>query len=167
MLPLTESSIRSSFVNASRKEVKDMSVPDGLDEYGDAAWDALDFLGWRDAKFARRAYVVLPRIEGEPVGVALRQAEGSPRSRAMCNWCRDVRLPNEVVFWSAKRTGAAGRRGGTIGILICQDFQCCRNVRNDPPKPYDGYDMAAARERRIDDLRMRVDDFAADLLGER
>lgn len=167
MHALTETSIRSSFANASRKEVKDMSLPAGLEGYGDEAWAALDFLGWRDPKFVRRAYVVLPRVEGEPVGIALRQAEASPRSRAMCNWCRDVRLPNEVVFWSAKRTGPAGRRGGTIGILICRDFQCSKNVRNDPPRPYDGYDTAAARERRIDDLRMRVDDFAADLLDER
>jgi hypothetical protein len=39
------------------------------------------------------------------------------------------------------------------------------NVRNDPPRPYDGYDMAAARIRRIDDLRLRVAGFVAGVTG--
>lgn len=103
MQPLTDSFIRSSFVNASRKEVKDMTLTEGFEALTDADWAKLDFYGWRDPKFARRTYVVLPRLDGEPVGIMLKQAEASPRSRAMCNWCQDVRLPNDVVFWSAKR----------------------------------------------------------------
>ncbi len=157
MLPLNESIIRSSFVNASRKEAKDAVLPDFLDA---VAWDALDFLGWRDPKFAKRAYVVLPSLDGDPVGVVLRQADAAPRSRAMCSWCRDVRLPNDVVFWSARRVGDAGRRGATVGTLICRDFECSHNVRNDPPPAYEGYDVAAARAQRIDELRLKVAGFA-------
>lgn len=157
MLPLNESTIRSSFVNASRKEAKDAVLPDFLDA---VAWDALDFLGWRDPKFAKRAYVVLPSLDGDPVGVVLRQADAAPRSRAMCSWCRDVRLPNDVVFWSARRVGDAGRRGATVGTFICRDFECSHNVRNDPPPAYEGYDVAAARVQRIDELRLKVAGFA-------
>ena len=69
MQPLTESFIRSSFINASRKEVKDATLPDHLGALAEADWGGLDFLGWRDPKFARRAYVVLPRLEGDPVGI--------------------------------------------------------------------------------------------------
>src|SRR5690606_4890192 len=134
MQPLTESTIRASFINASRREVKELMLPTGFDELTAADWEARDFFGWRDPKFARRAYVVLPRLDAEPAGVLLTQAEASPRSRAMCNWCQDVRLPNEVVFWGAKRVGEAGRRGNTVGTLICREFQCSRNVRNDPPQ---------------------------------
>lgn len=164
MQTLTESFIRSSFVNASRREVKEMSLPPDLDEMTDEQWDALDLLGWRDARFAKRAYVVAPQLEGDPIGIALTQTTSAPAKRAMCNWCRDVRLPNEVVLFNAKRVGPAGRRGASIGILLCSGFQCSRNVRNDPPPAYDGFDVAAARERRIDDLRMRVAGFADDLL---
>ena len=103
MHTLTESFIRSSFINASRKEVKDATLPDHLGALAEADWGGLDFLGWRDPKFARRAYVVLPRLDGDPVGIMLKQAEASPRSRAMCNWRQDPRLPNDVLFWSAKR----------------------------------------------------------------
>lgn len=167
MQPLTESFIRASFVNASRKEVKDLSLPLTFEHLAEADWQRLDYLGWRDPKFARRAYVVLPRLDGDPIGVSLRQAEASPRSRAMCNWCRDVRLPNDVVFWSAKRVGDAGRRGATVGTLICRDFECSQNVRNDPPPAYEGYDVAAARVKRIDDLQMRAMGFAEMLLAGR
>lgn len=182
MHPLTEPFIRASFINASRKEVKDMTLPDtieslrtlsapgsfdSLDALSPDDWQRLDYLGWRDPKFVRRAYVVLPRLDGAPVGVALKQAEAAPRSRAMCNWCRDVRLPNDVVFWSAKRVGDAGRRGGTVGTLICRDFECSRNVRNDPPPAYEGYDVAAARVRRIEELQMKVAAFAEMLIAGR
>lgn len=167
MQPLTESFIRSPFINASRKEVKDMSLPVNFDDMSEKTWQRLDFLGWRDPKFPRRAHVVLPRFDGDPVTVLLKQAEASPRSRAMCNWCRDIRLPNDVVFWGAKRVGDAGRRGGTVGTLICRDFQCSRNVRNDPPPAYEGYDVADARAKRIDELRLRVDGFADMLLTGR
>lgn len=144
-----------------------MALPERFELLTEADWDALDYFGWRDPKFPKRAYVLLPRLNDEPVTIALKQADATPRSRAMCNWCRDVRLPNDVVFWSAKRVGDAGRRGNTVGNLICRDFECSRNVRNDPPPAYEGFDVAAARERRIADLQMRVAGFAEMLIAGR
>lgn len=167
MRPLTEAFIRGSFINASRREVKEMVLPAAFESMGEADWQRLDYFGWRDPKFAKRAYVVLPRLDAEPVGVALKPADASPRSRPLCNWCCDVRLPNDVVFWSAKRVGEAGRRGSTVGTLICRDFECSRNVRNDPPPAYEGYDVAAARVRRIEDLQLRAAGFAEMLLAGR
>lgn len=164
MLPVTETIIRSSFINASRREVKEMVLPDDLESRD---WESLDYLGWRDPKFARRAYAILPLPDGEFAGVMLRQADASPRSRAMCDWCRDVRLPNDVVFYAARRVGDAGRRGATVGILLCRDFQCSRNVRNDPPPAYEGFDVAAARERRVETLRLKAGGFADMLITGR
>ncbi|MGK2240891.1 MAG: hypothetical protein ACI9JD_003458 [Rhodococcus sp. (in: high G+C Gram-positive bacteria)] len=132
MIILTDTSIRSSLVNASRKEKSDLTLPDG---FGTIDFDALDYLGWRDPKMGRRAYAIVPTLDGETIGVLLVQAEATPRSRAQCSWCRDTRLPNEVVFYGAKLAGPAGRRGSTVGTLICRDFQCSSNVRNDPPAP--------------------------------
>ncbi|MBN9612957.1 MAG: FBP domain-containing protein, partial [Actinobacteria bacterium] len=54
-----------------------------------------------------------------------------------------------------------------VGTLICRDFECSQNVRNDPPPAYDGYDVAAAREHRIDNLRLKVAGFADMLLTGR
>ena len=130
MLPIVEKTLRTSFVNASRKETTDITLPAGFETLD---WDALDYLGWRDPKIGRRAYAVVPTLDGELIGILFRQAEASPRSRAQCSWCQDVKLPNDVTFYSAKRSGPAGRNGNTVGTLVCQDFQCSRNVRKLPP----------------------------------
>lgn len=156
MLPIDEQQLRRAFVNASRKETSLITLPDGFDQLD---WASLDFLGWRDQKLPRRAYAVIPTLEGEPVGVLFQQAEASPRSRAQCTWCQDVRLPNDVVFFSAKRAGAAGRKGDTIGTLVCERFECSKNVRTLVTAPYDGYDVEAARDRRIDELQLRAAGF--------
>jgi hypothetical protein len=159
VLPLTEREIRESFVNASRKEVSDLTLSPSFDE---TVWDDLDYLGWRDPKMARRSYIVVP-VDGVPVGVVLRQAEASPRRRAQCTWCQDVTLPNDVVLYTAKRAGASGRNGNTVGTLICDEFQCSKNVRRTLPPAYLGFDVDAAREERIVTLRVRAERFAAEV----
>lgn len=160
MLPLTEKTVRASFINASRKEVTDLTLPA---DFASIEWDRLDYLGWRDPRLARRAYAIVPSLDGDPIGILLRQAEASPRSRAQCSWCTDVTLPNDVVLFTARRSGVAGRAGNTVGTLICQDFECSHNVRKTPPLAYEGYDVEAARTRRIENLQVRAASFAAEV----
>jgi hypothetical protein len=159
VLPRTPKTITASFVNASRKEVSDITLPEGFDTID---WNELDYFGWRDPKMSRRAYIVVP-IDGEPVGIVLKQSDASPRRRAQCTWCQDVKLPNDVVFYSARRVGAAGRNGNTIGTLICDEFQCSKNVRKPLPPAYLGFDVDAARQQRIETLRTRSAGFVADV----
>ena len=86
MIPLTEKTVRASFVNASRKEATDLTLPPG---FADLDWADLEYLGWRDPKLARRAYVVVPTLDadGRPgpavAGVVLRQAEASPDRKSV------------------------------------------------------------------------------------
>lgn len=157
MRPLTPDEIRASFVNVSQRERKAIPLPelDGVD------WDQLDFLGWRDPKQPLLGYVVALLDDGA-VGILLRQAE-PPRTRAQCSWCEDVQLPHPVVFFSAKRTGEAGRRGDTVGTLVCVGFECSSNVRKLPTLAYLGFDREAERERRILTLRDRVAAFVTNL----
>jgi hypothetical protein len=159
MFPLTPQTLAATFVNASRKEVSDITLPDGFDAID---WNGFDYFGWRDPKMSRRAYIVVP-IDGEPVGIVLKQSEASPRRRAQCTWCQDVKLPNDVVFYGARRVGAAGRNGNTIGTLICDEFQCSKNVRKTLPPAYLGFDVDAARQQRIETLRTRSAGFVADV----
>lgn len=158
MISLTETTLLSSFVNASRKEVRDLTLPSGFDTID---WSRLVYLGWRDPKLGRRAYAVVPTLDDELIGILFRQTEAAPRARAQCSWCHDVKLPNDVVLYSAKRSGPSGRNGNTVGTLICEEFQCSHNVRVTPPLAYEGFDREAARQRRIDDLRVRAASFAA------
>ncbi|CAD6009126.1 FBP domain-containing protein [Agreia sp. COWG] len=159
MFSLNDATIRGSFVNASRKELADLTLPAGFDAIDFAR---LDYLGWSEPKRPRRAYIVVP-VGDEPVGVMLQQADARPTSRAQCTWCQDVQLPNDVVFFSARRAGAAGRKGDTVGTLVCSEFECSRNVRTKPAMAYIGFDVEAARLARIASLQSRVASFAADL----
>jgi len=159
MLSINEKTIRASFVNASRKETTDITLPAAFAELN---WDKLDYLGWRDPRIARRAYVVAA-VGDAVIGVILRQAEAGPRSRAQCSWCQDITLPNDVVFYAARKAGAAGRKGDTVATLICQNFECSKNVRMLPPVAYLGYDVEAARRERIATLQERATAFASAL----
>ncbi|WP_375384411.1 FBP domain-containing protein [uncultured Microbacterium sp.] len=152
---LSEPLIRAAFVNASVRERNAVMMPAALAEL---PWDRLTYLGWRDAKSPQLGYAVVD-IDDEPVGVILRATDAKPRSRAQCSWCEDVTLPNDVVFYSAKRGGAAGRKGDTIGTLACANFECSANVRKLPPIAYLGFDAESARDRRIEALGDHVRAF--------
>jgi hypothetical protein len=126
------------------------------------AWDGLDYLGWRDRKIPGIGYVVA-EVDQQPLGIIVRQSEGHLRARPQCSWCEDVQLPNDVVFFNARRTGKAGRNGNTIGTLICSNFECSANVRKRPPLAYIGFDVDAERTRRIAALRQHVAGFLLDV----
>lgn len=160
MLQLTEAAIRASFANATKRELNDLALPAG---FAAITWDRFDYLGWRDSKFDRRAYVVAP-VDGEPVGIVLKRADADPRTRAQCSWCQDVTLPNRVVIYAARRSGSAGRNGNTIATLLCENFECSANVRKAPPMAYIGFDVEAARNDRIAGLQARASAFASSVL---
>lgn len=155
MRPLDDARIRASFINASRSERTQLTVPD-LDAI---EWERRDFLGWRDPRYVNLGYVVL-ELDGDLTGLLLRQYARAPHTRAQCSWCTDVELPNEVVLFNAKRTGDAGRKGDTVGTLVCAHFECNVNARRPPRSAYLGFDVEAARERRIETTRENVERFA-------
>ncbi|MGV2985483.1 FBP domain-containing protein [Microbacterium sp. AGC85] len=149
MRPIDERAIRASFINASRKEVSSVSLPQG---FAEVDFDKIDYLGWSDPKFPRRAYVIA-EVDDTLTGVLLQRAEQRVLSRAQCSWCEDVTLRNDVQLYSARKAGADGRKGDTIGTLVCAEFGCSHNVRRLPPLAYEGYDRETARDLRI--LRMQ------------
>ncbi|WP_435747129.1 FBP domain-containing protein [Microbacterium sp. PMB16] len=161
MRPIDERGIRDSFLNASRKEVATLHLPAGL---ADIDFDELDYLGWTDPKMPRRAYVVT-WIDDAPVGVMLQRAEQRVLARAQCSWCEDVTLRNDVQLFVARRAGAAGRKGDTVGVLTCAEFGCSRTVRILPPLAYQGYDRELAREMRILRLQEHVTGFLREVAG--
>ncbi len=163
MNPLSEKQIRASFVNASRRESSQLTLPSDL---ADLRWDRLDYLGWVDRKAPLRAYVVLS-VDDTLVGLALRAPEGTAsRRRAVCAWCEDVIATDDVSLYVVRRAGAAGRNGDTIGTLICTEFGCSKNVRRKPTIVEAGQDPAGLVERRIEGLRERSVKFAREVLRE-
>lgn len=166
MNPLTDKQIRDSFVNASRREVAQAILPD----LATLDWSSLDYLGWRDPKRPLAAYAVL-ELDGAPTGVLLRSTDPSARARRkmVCAWCEDVVVTDDVSLYVARRAGARGRQGDTIGTLICTDFSCSRNVRRPPTRSEVVSDRPEDREelveRRIAGLRERSARFLTRVLA--
>ncbi len=155
MHAFTEKDVRASFVNASLRERNAIPLPDG---FAGLDWAEIDYLGWRDPKLAQVGYVVIP-VDDRPIGILLRESDRRTRTRPQCSWCADVTLPNDVVLFSARRAGTAGRNGDTVAALVCSNFECSANVRKLPPLAYPGYDIEAARLERIAALQANVAAF--------
>ncbi|WP_394768509.1 FBP domain-containing protein [Lacisediminihabitans sp.] len=162
MKQLTAADVRASFINTSLRERKAVTLPP---EFETLDWTNLDYLGWRDPKLPTIGYVVTHLDEG-PTGIMLRQSAGRTRSRAQCSWCEDVTLPNDVHYFTAKRTGPAGRAGNTVTTLVCANFECSANVRKLPPLAYTGFDRESARLKRIETLEQRSGTFVADIRSD-
>lgn len=158
MKPLTENEIRASFVNASRREAKQAPLPRHLETLGDR-WEELDLLGWVDSSNPQRAYAVVP-VDDEPVGFLLRTAQRTRKASAMCAWCEDAFATNEVSLFVARRAGAAGRDGNSLGTLVHADFSCSAHVRRMPNGMEGGLDPLALMDRRVAELRARSSAFA-------
>lgn len=158
MRALSTAEIQKSFVNASRSEAAKINLPKDLDTVN---WDRLDYLGWRDPKLPLRGYLVAI-IDDQPVGLVLRAPDAaSRRSRILCELCRDVFSELDVLMWVAKKSGSAGKRGDTMGTLICANFECSVNVRV-LPKPTAMYpDPQVIVDRQIEGLRERTQTFIA------
>ena len=158
MKPLTDNEIRASFVNASRREARQASLPADLESLG-AHWEKLDYLGWVDRSNPQRAYAVIP-VDDEPVGLLLRASERTGRASTMCAWCEDVFATSDVRLFVARRAGASGRDGNSLGTLAHADFSCSAHVRRLPNGMEGGLDPLALVDRRVEELRSRSSAFA-------
>ncbi|MEU6372454.1 FBP domain-containing protein [Streptomyces sp. NPDC046909] len=127
MRSLTEHDIRDSFVNCSKGEAKRVSLPRDLDE---RPWEDLDFLGWRDPGAPDRSYLVTER-GGRLVGLTLRLTSGYRGflHRSMCSLCLTTHPGGGVSLMTARKAGAAGREGNSVGLYMCTDLACSLYVR--------------------------------------
>ncbi len=156
MKPLTESDIRSSFVNASPAEIEQIPIP-GLHEM---LWDEREYLGWRDHSAPLRGYIV-SWIDDRPVGIQVRTAGNSRRGIAgMCSLCHTPQPMTQVSLFSAPKAGPAGENGDTLGTYICDDLACSLIIRMAPPH----LNPPEALQRKADGLLKRVHNFTSDVM---
>ena len=154
MRPLTEEDIRETFVNAGPDELRLVELP--LD-FVLSDWDHLDFYAWRDPRIRGRGYLIA-EVEGEPTGIVLRAAEGTPRVRsAMCNLCHTMQPADQVALFTARKAGTAGSHGDSVGTYLCRDLSCHENVRL--AAPLAPSELRASVDRKIDSTRRRTEAF--------
>ncbi|WP_019179589.1 FBP domain-containing protein [Microbacterium yannicii] len=159
MRPLTEPEVRSSFVNASPEELRLVALPA---DFMLTDWDHLDFLAWRDPRTRSRGYMIT-ELDGEPVGIVLRAADGSSRARAaMCNLCHTMQPADQVVMYTARKAGEAGVHGDSVGTYICADLSCHENVRLAAPLAPN--EVRASVDLKIDGTRRRTEAFVGRVL---
>ncbi|MFI0213031.1 FBP domain-containing protein [Streptomyces lydicus] len=172
MDPVGEKAIRASFVNCSKGEASRINLPVGL---GDLPWEGLDFLGWRDPGAPDRGYLVAPRGDGF-VGVTLRVPQGVRRSftkTTVCSVCVTGHPGSGVSLLAARRAGAAGRQGNTVGAYFCADLACSLYVRGRKRSQLAGrHEETLPLEDRVARLVRHLDDFLdkvldGTLVGER
>ncbi|MBN9223966.1 MAG: hypothetical protein ABS63_03935 [Microbacterium sp. SCN 70-27] len=159
MQALTEDEVRAAIVNASPEERERLSFPMS---FVLADWDHLDFVAWSDPEDRGRGYVIVER-DGVPTGIVLRAASGSRGRAAVCNLCHTMQPGNQVALFTARRAGAAGARGDSVGTYMCADLGCHENVRL--AAPLAPSEVRASVDRRIDGTRRRVEDFVARVLN--
>jgi treble-clef zinc-finger protein len=160
MKSISERDIRLSFVNCSKGEAKRLTIPAGLDAL---PWPDLDFLGWRDPGAPERAYLVAEH-DDRLVGVALRAASAGTRgftARSICSLCLTTRTGGGVVLMSARRTGAAGRRGNSVGQYLCSDLACSVYIRGRKQSVGGAVDESLSQEEKIARTLANLDAFLA------
>jgi hypothetical protein len=162
MEPLAAEEIRGSFVNSSKSLVRAMSFPRG---FPDLPWDDLDYLGWRDPKAPARGYLVVRR-EARLLGMALTTAaSGKPRrGTGLCDLCHTAHQVTDVALFVARRAGAAGKAGNTVGTYICADLACSLYLRGLRELEVPQGDTAAT-EVRVERLGDRLETFVKRVLA--
>lgn len=130
MREVTETELRSCFVNATRSELEQLPMP-GLHE---TIWAEREFLGWRDPRFRRLGYLVHWRGD-ELVGLVVRGAPGGmrPGIAAMCSLCHSTQPATQVRMFTARLADLDGDTGSTIGTYICEALDCSHIIRTGPP----------------------------------
>ncbi|WP_406279335.1 FBP domain-containing protein [Embleya sp. NBC_00896] len=162
MNPLTESDIRSSFVNCSKGEAQRLPVPRDLAE---SPWEDLDFLGWRDPGAPDRTYLVTEH-DGALIGITLRfpaQRRGYLH-RSMCSLCLTTHPGSGVSLMTARKTGKAGREGNSVGVYMCTDLACSLYVRGrKSPAPGSRFEETLTLDEQIERTRTNLSAFLAKL----
>ncbi|MFE2045973.1 FBP domain-containing protein [Streptomyces sp. NPDC059477] len=134
---MTRQEVRASIVNLDPTE-KMVRLPAWFD---DTPWHRIDYLGWRDMRAPKRAYLVT-EADDQALGVLLRQApnDAAHASRAMmCDLCRSTRRFHEVSLFTARLPSRDKReRLNTLGLLLCTDLDCAVKMHTRPVRqPFD------------------------------
>ncbi|WP_244524263.1 FBP domain-containing protein [Geodermatophilus dictyosporus] len=99
--------------------------------------------------------------KGEADSAALRAAESrmSARRSVVCLLCRSTHSGDAVSLFTARRAGAAGRNGDTVGTYVCADLGCAARARTEIPPWLRDRDPVEVGEERVAELRERVAEF--------
>ena len=156
MKSASEQDLRASFVNCSKGTAKRLPMPRDLAE---RPWADLDFIGWRDPGAPQQAYLVAER-DGELLGLVMRSAVAGAQRPTMCAFCLTTHPGQGVALLTARKAGASGRDGNSVGTYICADLACSLYVRGrKPPPPGGRLKEAMSLEEQVERTRINLFGF--------
>lgn len=159
MQALTEDDLRASFVNITEEELEMLAVPAS---FPFTEWDHTDFYAWKDPATPHRGYIIA-ELDGVPRGVVLRAANGNSRARtSLCNVCHVMQPADQVVLYTARRSGERGRNGDSIGTYMCSELSCHEGVRL--AAPLAPSEFRTSVDFRIDNTKRRAENFVRDIV---
>lgn len=157
MRALTESEVRASFINATEDELARIEMPH---DFLLIDWEFHDFLAWRDPASSNRGCVVV-QTDQSVTGIVLRPNDPGRTRSGMCNICHTMQPGNQVALFTARRSGAAGRRGDSVGTYICADLSCHESVRLAHPLAPNEVRAEGQVDFRLDGTRRRMERLVA------
>ncbi|MGY1552879.1 FBP domain-containing protein [Microbacterium sp. A588] len=157
MRALTESEVRASFINATKDELALIEMPH---DFLLLDWEFHDFLAWRDPASSKRGCVVIQTDQGV-TGIVLRPNDPGRTRSGMCNICHTMQPGNQVALFTARRSGAAGHRGDSVGTYICADLSCHESVRLAHPLAPNEVRAEGQVDFRLDGTRRRMERLVA------
>ncbi|MGM7679984.1 FBP domain-containing protein [Microbacterium sp. A94] len=157
MRALTESEVRASFINATEDELALIEMPH---DFLLIDWEFHDFLAWRDPASSKRGCVVIQTDQGV-TGIVLRPNDPGRTRSGMCNICHTMQPGNQVALFTARRSGAAGHRGDSVGTYICADLSCHESVRLAHPLAPNEVRAEGQVDFRLDGTRRRMERLVA------
>jgi hypothetical protein len=130
MEPISEAEIRRSFLNCGKGEASRVRLPA---DFAGTPWADLDFFGWIDPGAPQRAAIAVPGSGGLRTLILRRAERASASGRAsrssMCQVCLTSHASGGVSLFTAPLSGAAGRKGNSVGEYLCSDLACSLYLR--------------------------------------
>ncbi|WP_040166293.1 FBP domain-containing protein [Microbacterium gorillae] len=161
MRPLTADDARASLVNATDTDRRLFEVPTAFLVHD---WDHTDFTGFQHPHDAHRPFLFV-EFDDRVYGVVLRPASGNSRARAgLCDICHLMQPGDQVTMMTARRAGAAGARGDSVGAYMCRDLSCHDNVRL--AHPLAPGEVRGSVDHRIDGTRARAEAFVRRVVAD-
>lgn len=157
----TDSRVRRAIANTTKGEAGRLTFPAWVRDLDLDTVD--DALGWRDPKAPGRGVLLVPGPHGV-VAIVVRAGERAVRRAAMCALCRTTHAPGRVELLVARRAGAAGRGGDTVGTYACGDLACAQHVRVERAGAGLRPDPGTTVDERRAGLRERAQQFVGTVL---
>lgn len=161
MRTVEQKGVRKAFVNASRSHATAATFPQ---TWPPTRLDEREVVGWDDPKAPQRAYLLAEHDE-RLVALELRLTGAARSARAtMCDLCHRSDADGGSRLVVARRAGARGRAGDTVGLYVCADFDCSLRAREELPAHQKS--VSGLPDRRVEELRERLDAFVRRVLED-